>query len=63
MDDFEAVIPPRVLYDIAVVLRASADQVLPMTKSPWGSTLVPVLTSQESRKRILAIADELEGAI
>jgi hypothetical protein len=32
-----------------------------MTKTPWGSTLVPVLTAQESRERILAIAAELEG--
>jgi hypothetical protein len=46
---------------IAAVLRAVADQAIPMTKTPWGSTLVPVLTAQESRERILAIATELEG--
>lgn len=46
---------------IASALRAAADQVIPVTKSPWGSTLVPVLSSQESRDRLLAIADELEG--
>jgi hypothetical protein len=45
---------------LAAALRAAADQAIPMTKTPWGSTLVPVLTAQESRERILAIADELE---
>ena len=45
----------------AAALRAAADQAIPMTKTPWGSTLVPVLTAQESRERILAIAAELEG--
>ena len=45
----------------AAALRAAADQAIPMRKSPWGSTLVPVLTAQESRERILAIAAELEG--
>lgn len=46
---------------LAAALRAAADQVIPLTKTPWGSTLVPVLSAQESRKRLLAIADELEG--
>ena len=46
----------------AAVLRAAADQAIPITKTPWGSTLIPVLTSWESRDRLLAIADELEGA-
>ena len=46
---------------IAAALRAAVDQAIPVTKSPWGSTLVPVLSSQESRDRLLAIADELEG--
>jgi hypothetical protein len=45
---------------IAAALQAAADQAIPMTKTPWGSTLVPVLTAQESRERILAIAAELE---
>ena len=45
----------------AAALKAAADQAIPMTKTPWGSTLVPVLTAQESRERILAIAAELEG--
>lgn len=44
----------------AAALRAVADQAIPMTKTPWGSTLVPVLTAQESRERILAIATELD---
>ena len=43
----------------AGALRAAADQAIPMTKTPWGSTIVPVLTAQESREKILAIADEL----
>jgi len=46
---------------LAAALCAVADQAIPMTKTPWGSTLVPVLTSQESRERILAIATELEA--
>jgi hypothetical protein len=46
---------------LAAALRAVVDRVIPMTKSPWGSTLVPVLSAEESRKRLLAIADELEG--
>ena len=46
---------------IAAALQAVADQVFPLTKTPWGSTLVPVLTAQESRARLLAIAAELEG--
>ena len=46
----------------AAALQAAADQVFPLTKTPWGSTLVPVLTAQESRARLLAIAAELEGA-
>ena len=53
---------PLLCARIAVALRAAADQVIPVTKSPWGSTLVPVLSSQESRDRLFAIADELERA-
>jgi hypothetical protein len=45
---------------LAAAIRVVADQAIPMTKTPWGSTLVPVLTAQESRERILAIAKELE---
>ena len=46
---------------IAAALRAAADQAIPLTKTPWGTTLIPVLTSQESRERLLAIATELEN--
>ena len=46
---------------IAAALRAAADQAIPLTKTPWGTTLIPVLTSQESRDRLLAIATELEN--
>ena len=46
---------------IAAALRAAADQAIPLTKTPWGTTLVPVLTSLESRDRFLAIAAELES--
>ena len=46
---------------LVAALQAVADQVFPLTKTPWGSTLVPVLTAQESRARLLAIAAELEA--
>jgi predicted deacylase len=46
---------------LAAALRAAVYQAIPMTKTPWGSTIVPVLTAQESRERILAIATELES--
>jgi hypothetical protein len=45
---------------LAAALRAAADQAIPLTKTPWGTSLIPVLTSQESRDRILAIANELD---
>ena len=45
----------------AAALRAAADQVIPPTKTPWGTTLVPVVTSLESRDRLIAIAIELEN--
>jgi len=48
-------------HAVAAVLRAAADHVVPLTKTPWNSTLIPVLTSIESREKLLAIADELEG--
>ena len=48
--------------NIAAALRAAVEQTIPVTKSPWGSTLVPILTATESRERIFAIAAELEGA-
>jgi hypothetical protein len=46
---------------LAAALREAADQAIPLTKTPWGTSLIPVLTSQESRDRILAIAAELEA--
>jgi hypothetical protein len=46
---------------LAAALRAAADQVVPLTKTPWNSTLIPVLTSIESREKLLAIATELEA--
>lgn len=45
----------------AAALRAAAEQVFPLTKTPWGSTLIPILTPREGRARIFAIADELEA--
>ncbi|NBS67679.1 hypothetical protein EBT31_02045 [bacterium] len=45
----------------AAALRAAVDQAIPLTNTPWGSTLVPVLTSWESRDRLLAIATELKN--
>jgi hypothetical protein len=51
--------PPRL--GLAAALRAAADQAFPLTRTPWGSTLVPVFTAHESRDRLLAIADELEN--
>jgi hypothetical protein len=47
--------------DLAAALRAAADHVVPLTKTPWNSTLIPVLTSIEIREKLLAIADELEA--
>ena len=45
----------------AAALRAAADQVFPLERTPWGSRLIPILTSQESRDRLLAIAAELKN--
>jgi hypothetical protein len=45
----------------AAALRAAADQLMPLTKTPWGSTLIPILTAEESRNGLLAIAAELES--
>lgn len=47
---------------IAAALRAAVEQAIPLMKTPWGSTLIPVLTARESRDRLLAIIAELEGA-
>jgi hypothetical protein len=45
----------------AAALRAAVDQAIPLIKTPWGTTLVPVLTSLESRDRFLAIVTELKN--
>ncbi len=45
----------------AAVLRAVADQVVPEVRTPWNSTLTPMISAGEVRARILAIAAELEG--
>jgi len=47
--------------NLAAALRAAAEQAIPLTKTPWGSTLVPVLSARESRDRLLTIATELEN--
>ena len=49
------------LEALAAALRAAVEQAIPLTKTPWGTTLIPVLTAQESRERLFAIADELEN--
>jgi hypothetical protein len=58
--DAAAFCKPGFYSSIAAALRAAADQAIPLTKTPWGTSLIPVLTSQESRDRILAIANELD---
>jgi hypothetical protein len=47
-------------YVAAAVIRAVADQVVPETKTPWNSTLTPILSATDMRSRLLAIATELE---
>ena len=47
---------------LAAALRAVADQVVPATTTPWNSTLFLILSTPEVRAKLLAIADELEGA-
>jgi hypothetical protein len=47
---------------LAAALRAAADQVVPATTTPWNSTLFLTLSTPEVRAKLLAIADELEGA-
>ncbi|CAB5223458.1 hypothetical protein UFOVP383_56 [uncultured Caudovirales phage] len=46
---------------IAAAICALADEAIPITKTPWSSTFVPVFSAMASRERILAIATELEG--
>ena len=47
---------------IAAALRAAADQVVPETTTPWNSTLTPIISVQEVRTQLFAIATELEGS-
>jgi hypothetical protein len=47
---------------LAAALRAVADQVVPETTTPWNSTLALIMSTPEVRAKLLAIADELEGA-
>jgi hypothetical protein len=44
----------------ADVIRDTADKVVPETTTPWNSTLTPIISAQEVRVQLLAIADELE---
>ena len=46
---------------LPAALRALADQVVPETTTPWNSTLTPVISAQDVRAEIRAIAAELEG--
>lgn len=46
---------------IAAALQAAADQVMPEVRTPWNSTLTPMISAGEVRACILAIATELEG--
>jgi hypothetical protein len=45
---------------IAAALRAAVKKAMPVVKSPWGTSMNPVLTAMESRDLLLAIANELE---
>ena len=47
--------------NVAAALEAAVDWVVPVTRTPWGSTMIPVLTAQESRDRLLSIATELRN--
>ena len=44
----------------AAALRAAVKKAMPVVKSPWGTSMNPVLTAMESRDLLLAIAAELE---
>jgi hypothetical protein len=47
---------------LAAAIRVAVAQAIPLAPSPWNTTrLVPVLTVEESLKRFLTIAAELEG--
>ena len=48
--------------DLAAALCAAADQVAPEIKTPWNSTLSPIIPVGKLRAQLFAIAAELEGA-
>jgi hypothetical protein len=45
----------------AAALRAAVVQTIPLTKTPWGSTLTPMLAVMEIHDKLLAIVAELEA--
>lgn len=45
----------------AAALRAAVKKAMPVVKSPWGTSMNPVLTAMESRDLLLAIAAELDS--
>ena len=48
---------------LAAAIRAAVDQAIPLTRSPWSTSLIPApfLTADNIRERFLAIAAEMEG--
>jgi hypothetical protein len=44
----------------ADVIRDAADQVVTEITTPWNSTLTPIISAQEVRTQLFAIAAELE---
>jgi hypothetical protein len=61
LDGFRAVPSLMDAPSIAGALRAAADQVVPEVRTPWNSTLTPMISAGEVRACILAIAAELEN--
>jgi hypothetical protein len=45
----------------AAALRAAANQVVPEMRTPWNSTLTPLVSAENVRAQLLAIAAELEA--
>jgi hypothetical protein len=46
---------------LAAALEAVADQVVPETVTPWNSSLTPLTSTKDVRRKLLAIAAELRG--
>jgi hypothetical protein len=69
LDAWEAKLDPMVTcltHDpereaLAAALRAAVDQVVPEMRTPWNSTLTPLVSAENVRAQLLAIADELEA--